>query len=114
MGRDERAEVVLAAEDPVSGMGDEIIDGITQEEWGDRGDRCKSAPAATEVAQDIQGGVGADQKASVGGEDDDAVGQAGAALGRYAGLERFALQGRKVEEVAGPIMPYDEFHDAMA
>ena len=104
VGRDDRAEIVLPAEDAIADARDNIIDRIAQGTWDHTEEGGEKSPAAAEATQNVKEGVRADQQLAATREDYDAIGKGGAFFGRNAGLERGALQRGEAEGGAGAVV----------
>jgi hypothetical protein len=112
--RHDGAEIVTRAKDSIADTSDEIVAGVAKRARNEREKIAEKAPSAAEAKQDVDRSIGADEERSVAGEDDDAVRQTGATLGRHAGLERLALERREAEGAAFGIVPKDKQDGAMA
>lgn len=114
IGRDDRAEIVAAAEQAIADARHEIIHKVAQTARNCAQYVCEDFPATTQAFEDVKRSVRAQQQSVFSREDNETVRKVRLALRRDARLKCFPLERSKSEGGSRAVVLKDELHGAMA
>lgn len=112
--RDDRAQIIAAAEEPIADTRNEIIHKVAQAARNCTQYFCEDFPAAAQAFEDVKRSIRAHEEGAFSSQDNEAVGKVRAAVRRDARLKCFPLQRSKSEGGSRAVVLKDELHGAMA